>query len=107
MVRYDNVRPLPFCVVPYGFHLLRIFPKKFDQLCDLVNSDWLNVVLDSFRILSRRFLLDSHCVPNHDSYTARARSAHPARLQSGDPKPHDSPPDDPTRLLHIKEEIHG
>src|SRR3989442_4482672 len=59
MVRYDQVRPLPFYVVAYGFHLLRIFPKKLDQLCDLVNSDWLNVVLNSFRILMRRYLLHS------------------------------------------------
>src|SRR5438094_10303744 len=48
-----------FYVIPYGFQMLRIFPKKLDEPCDLVNSDWLNVVLNSFRILMCRCFLHS------------------------------------------------
>src|SRR6267378_3207373 len=57
--RSEYVHPLFFYEIPYGFHLLRIPSKKLDELCNLVNGDWLNVVLNSFRILMRRYLLHS------------------------------------------------
>ena len=54
-----QVHASSFYVIPYGFQMLRIFPKKLDEPCDLVNSDWLNVVLNSFRILMCRCFLHS------------------------------------------------
>src|SRR5436190_13444599 len=54
-----QVHASSFYVIPYGFQMPRIFPKKLDEPCDLVNSDWLNVVLNSFRILMCRCFLHS------------------------------------------------
>src|SRR5947199_4976927 len=54
-----QVHASSFYVIPYSFQMLRIFPKKLDEPCDLVNSDWLNVVLNSFRILMCRCFLHS------------------------------------------------
>jgi len=54
-----QAHPSSFYVIPYGFQVLRIFPEKLDESCDLVNGDWLNVVLNSFRVLMCRCFLHS------------------------------------------------
>src|SRR5438094_10645832 len=54
-----QVHASSFYVIPYGFEMLRIFPKKLDEPCDVVHSDLVNVVLNSFRILMCRWFLHS------------------------------------------------
>src|SRR5436309_739193 len=46
-------------------------------------------------------------VSNHFRNTPRTRPAQSARLQSSNSKSHDPSPDDSSRLLYLKEEVHG
>src|SRR5437773_8993180 len=45
-----QVHASSFYVIPYCFQMLRIFPKKLDEPCDLVNRDRKSTRLNSSHI---------------------------------------------------------